>query len=104
MDNTENLILLMLHSVGGGLMACGVGMFVLVHYGIRKNVAWARWSFLLMAWLAQGFNGYGMFMSGSYYFYPVLVLFIATTGIFLYRKERQFYAYRQDEWTVSDQA
>ena len=87
LTKSENLLLLMLHSVGGGLMGCGVSMFALTHFGIRKNQNWAKWTFLIIAWIAQGLNGYGMYSAGSYYYYPIAVLILATIGVLLYKTE-----------------
>ena len=81
----ESLAMLMLHSAGGGLMSAGVSMFALTHFAIRQNQRWALWTFLLVAWIAQGVNGYGMYTAGSHYWYPILVLSLATLGVVLFQ-------------------
>ena len=85
----QDLMMLMLHSVGGGLMSCGVSMLALTYFGIRKNQDWAKWTLLIIAWIAQGFNGYSMYSAGSYYYYPVAILILVTIGVFIYPKSSQ---------------
>ena len=85
LSKSEDLLLLMLHSLGGGLMSCGIAMFALVHFGIRNNQAWAKWTFLIIAFIAQGFNGYAMYSAGSYYIYPLMILVLVLVGIISYR-------------------
>ena len=84
---SERLSMLMLHSVGAGLMSTGISMFVLTHFAIRKNQVWAKWTFLLIAWLAQGLNGYNMFAVGSHFWYPILILVVATIGVLSYNSK-----------------
>ena len=84
LERSGQLSMLMLHSAGGGLMSAGISMLALTHFGIRKNQAWAKWTLLLVAWIAQGINGYGMFSAGSYYWYPIIVLGLSTLGVVLY--------------------
>ncbi|MBR9855126.1 MAG: hypothetical protein GYB37_11215 [Algicola sp.] len=79
----ESLSMLMLHSAGGGLMCAGVSMFALTHYGIRKNLSWSVWTYILVALIAQGINGYGMYSAGSHYWYPIIVLVLAILGVLL---------------------
>lgn len=79
----ESLTMLMLHSAGGGLMCAGISMFALVHFGIKTNQSWAKWTFIIVALIAQGINGYGMYSAGSHYWYPVLVLILALIGFSL---------------------
>ena len=85
----QDLMMLMLHSVGGGLMSCGVSMLALTYFGIRKNQDWAKWTVLIIAWIAQGFNGYSIYSAGSYYYYPVAILILVTIGVFIYPKSSQ---------------
>ena len=85
----QDLMMLMLHSVGGGLMSCGVSMLALTYFGIRKNQDWAKWTVLIIAWIAQGINGYSMYSAGSYYYYPVAILILVTIGVFIYPKSSQ---------------
>lgn len=79
--NAEELSMLMLHSAGGGLMSAGVSMFALTHFGIKKGQSWAKWTFIIVAFIAQGINGYGMYSAGSHYWYPMLVLAFALVGV-----------------------
>ena len=81
----ESLSMLMLHSAGGGLMCAGISMFALTHFGIRTNQSWALWTFIIVALIAQGINGYGMYSAGSHYWYPILVLTLAVVGFGLVR-------------------
>lgn len=76
----------MLHSAGGGLMSAGVSMFALTHFAIRDGQQWAKWTFLIVAFIAQGINGYGMFTAGSHYWFPIMVLIFALVGILMYKK------------------
>ena len=80
----ESLILLMLHSLGGGLIAAGVAILALTHFAIRKGEQWAVWTALLVALIAQGFNGYGMYFAGSHYWYPMVLLTVAIIAGILY--------------------
>lgn len=80
----QDLMMLMLHSVGGGLMSCGISMLALTYFGIQKDQDWAKWTVLIIAWIAQGFNGYSMYSAGSYYYYPVAILILVTIGLLLY--------------------
>lgn len=82
-NRSESLILLMLHSLGGGLMAAGVSILALTHFAVRKGERWAVWTILIIAFIAQGFNGYGMYMAGSHYWYPLMLLLIVTAGVLL---------------------
>lgn len=82
----ESLSMLMLHSAGGGLMSAGVSMVALTHFAIRKDEEWARWTYLIVAFIAQGINGYGMYSAGSHYWYPMIVLFVAFLGFLLTSK------------------
>ena len=75
-EKAQGLILLMLHSLGGGLMAAGVAILALSHFAVRKGEVWASWTILILALMAQGFNGYGMYKAGSYYWYPLLIILI----------------------------
>ncbi len=77
--------MLMLHSVGAGLMSTGISMFFLTHFAIRKNQAWAKWAFLIIAWVAQGINGYNMYSAGSHFWYPVLILLFVSLGVFTFK-------------------
>ena len=83
----QDLMMLMLHSVGGGLISCGVSMLVLTYFGIQRDLEWAKWTVLGIAWIAQGFNGYSMYSAGSYYYYPVAILILTTIGVLLYPKK-----------------
>jgi len=80
----QDLMMLMLHSVGGGLISCGISMLVLTYFGIQKDQKWAKWTVLIIAWIAQGFNGYSMYSAGSYYYYPLAILILVTLGVFLF--------------------
>lgn len=83
-ERIESLSMLMLHSAGGGLMSAGVSMFALTHFSIRKDETWSKWIFIIVAFIAQGLNGYGMYSAGSHYWYPIMVLSITLIGfIFL---------------------
>lgn len=84
LQKAESLSMLMLHSAGGGLMSAGVSMFALTHFAIRKNQSWAIWVFMIVAFIAQGINGYGMYTAGSHFWYPIVVLVLAFLGITLY--------------------
>lgn len=79
----ERLSMLMLHSAGGGLMSAGVSMFALTHFAIRQNQSWAIWTFIIVAFIAQGINGYGMYSAGSHFWYPIIVLSLALSGILI---------------------
>ena len=83
-NKAQDLMMLMLHSVGGGLMSCGVSMIALTYFGIQRYQYWAKWTVLAIAWIAQGFNGYGMYSAGSYYYYPLAILILTTVGVLLY--------------------
>lgn len=85
LQKAESLSMLMLHSAGGGLMSAGVSMFCLTQFAIRKGQTWAKWTFLIVAFIAQGINGYGMYSAGSHYWYPIAVLTIALMGFLLVR-------------------
>ena len=85
LSKTEELSMLMLHSAGGGLMSAGVSMFALTHFGIRKGQAWAKWTFIIVAFIAQGINGYGMYSAGSHFWYPILVLAFAFSGVITFK-------------------
>lgn len=76
----ESLSMHMLHSTGGGLMSVGVSMFAINHFGVRRNQSWAKWTFIVVVLIAQGINGYGMYLAGSHYWYPILVLTLALLG------------------------
>lgn len=80
LQKAESLAMLMLHSAGGGLMSAGISMFALTHFAIRDNQRWAKWTFIIIALIAQGINGYGMYTAGSHYWYPALVLILALMG------------------------
>jgi hypothetical protein len=86
-DRSQALILLMLHSLGGGLISTGISMLALTHFGIRRGLSWSKWTYLIIAWIAQGFNGYGMYMAGSYFYYPLAILLLSSVGVLLYRDE-----------------
>jgi hypothetical protein len=85
LSKAERLSMLMLHSVGAGLMSTGISMFFLTHFAIRKNQVWAKWTFLIIAWMAQGINGYNMFSAGSHFWYPILILVFATLGVLTFK-------------------
>ena len=76
----ERLSLFLLHATGGGLMSGGVAMFALTHFGVRKNQAWAAWTCLAVALLGQSLNAYGMYSTGSYFAYPLVILVLAFIG------------------------
>lgn len=84
LKKAESLSMLMLHSAGGGLMSAGVSMFALTHFAIRKNQSWAMWVFIIVAFIAQGINGYGMYSAGSHFWYPIVVLTIGFLGIIIF--------------------
>lgn len=85
LDKAEQLSMLLLHSTGGGLMSVGISMLALTHFAIRKNQEWAKWSFLVITWIAQGFNGYNMYCAGSHFWYSIVVLTLGTIGVFTFR-------------------
>lgn len=87
LSKAESLSMLMLHSAGAGLMSAGISMFALTHFGIRENQSWAKWTFIIVAFIAQGINGYGMYSAGSHYWYPILVLVLAILGIVLVKNK-----------------
>jgi hypothetical protein len=41
---------------------------------------------LIVAFIAQGINGYGMYSAGSHFWYPILVLAFALVGVILFKK------------------
>jgi hypothetical protein len=83
LNKSESLSMLMLHSAGGGLMSTGIAMFALTHFGVRSSQPWALWTILIIAFISQGINGYGMFSAGSYYWYPLIVLFVTFIGFII---------------------
>jgi len=85
LDRTEEILLAMLHSIGGGLMASGFAILALTHFALRSNQIWSKWAILVVAWLAQGFNGYGMYIVGSYYYYPVAILATTTVAVIMFK-------------------
>ena len=85
LKKAEELSMLMLHSAGGGLMSAGVSMFALIHYAIRKGQSWAKWTFIIVAFIAQGINGFGMYSAGSHFWYPILVLVFALVGVLIFK-------------------
>lgn len=87
LQRSEELSMLILHSAGGGLMSAGIGMFALTHFGIRNNQLWAKWTILIIVCIAQGINGYGMYLAGSHYWYPFTILMITLLGILLLSKK-----------------
>lgn len=80
LSKAESLSMLMLHSAGGGLMCAGISMFTLTHFGIKSNQNWSSWTFIIVALIAQGINGYGMYTAGSHFWYPILVLTLSMIG------------------------
>lgn len=80
LNKAEKLSMLMLHSAGGGLMSAGISMFALTHFGIKNDQSWSRWTFVVVALIAQGINGYGMYSAGSHFWYPIGVLIFALSG------------------------
>lgn len=84
----EKLSMLMLHAAGGGIMSAGVSMFALTHFAIRKGQSWARWTFLIVACIAQGINGYGMYAAGSHFWYPFAILILAVGGVLLFNTSK----------------
>ena len=66
-------------------MSAGVSMFALTHFGIRKGQSWAKWTFIIVAFIAQGINGYGMYSAGSHFWYPIGVLIFALAGTLLFK-------------------
>ena len=87
LERSEILSMLLLHSAGGGLMSTGLGMLALTHFGVRNNQSWAKWTLLIIAFIAQGINGYAMFAAGSYFWFPVGILTITLLGTIMYRME-----------------
>jgi len=85
LSGSERLSIFLLHSVGAGLMSTGISMFFLTHFAIRRDLSWAKWVFLTIAWVAQGINGYNMYAVGSHYWYPVLLLVMATIGALTFK-------------------
>ena len=86
LSRSEQLILLMLHTLGGGLISTGVAVLTLTHFAVRKNQNWALWTILAITWIAEGFNTIGMYLAGSYYYYPLSILIMVTAGFLLYRR------------------
>ena len=86
MTKAESLLILMLHSVGGGLISAGVSMLALTHFGIRNDLKWTVWTTVAVAFIAQGFNGYSMYSAGSYYYYPLAILILTGAAAILYKK------------------
>ena len=82
---SEKLSMLILHAAGGGFISTGLAMFSLTHFGIRKGLLWANWTFIIIAFISQGINGYAMYMAGSHFWYPLAVMALATSGILIYR-------------------
>jgi len=86
LDRAEALIILMLHAVGGGLMASGVACLFIIHYALRRGQQWAKKAIFLIAILSEGWNAYGMYSAGSYWMYPVFVLALLFIGLLLYKQ------------------
>ena len=82
-SRVQSLLLLMLHSLGGGLISAGISILALTHFAVRNGERWAVWTVLLVAFVAQGFNGYGMYAAGSHYWYPLVLLCIITLGVIM---------------------
>ena len=59
-------------------------MLAVTYFGVQRDQQWAKWTILIIAWIAQGFNGYSMYSAGSYYYYPVAILILVTLGVFLF--------------------
>ena len=85
---SEILSMLLLHSTGGGLMSTGLGMFALTHFGVRNSQRWTKWTLLIMALIAQGINGYGMYTVGSYFWFPIGVFTITLFGVLLCKMKK----------------
>jgi hypothetical protein len=85
LSRSERLSMLLLHAAGGGFMSTGLAMLALAHFGIRRDQNWAKWTYLIIALIAQGINGYAMFSAGSLYGYAIVVLLIALLGLLLVR-------------------
>ena len=84
LENAEALIILMLHVVGGGLMASGVACVFITHFALTKGQNWAKYAIFIIAILSEGWNAFGMYSAGSYWMYPVSVLVLLFGGLFLY--------------------
>lgn len=90
LGRSERLSMLMLHAAGGGFMSTGVAMTALTHFGIRRNQNWAMRTYVAIALISQGINGYAMYVAGSVYGYAIAVLLIALSGIFLVSRSGAF--------------
>ena len=87
LERAEALIMLMLHVVGGGLMASGVACLFIIHFALRKGQRWAKGAIFVIAILSEGWNAFGMYSAGSYWMYPVSVLAILFGGLLLYEQD-----------------
>ncbi len=81
LERAEGLLLLMLHVLGGGLMASGVACLAMTHFALRQGHGWALPAIGITALLGEGFNAYGMYRVGSYWVYPVTVLSLLFVGL-----------------------
>lgn len=86
----DELSMLMLHSAGGGLMSAGISMFALTHFAIKKGQSWAKWTFLIVAFIAQGINGYGMYSASSHFWYPIMILVLSLFGVVIFKTKNHY--------------
>lgn len=79
----QDLVLLMLKVLGGGLMASSVACCFIIHYGVRRQEKWAYVAISQILILSEGWNLFGMYSAGSLWLYPASVLFISFVGLAL---------------------
>ena len=71
------LDLAQMDAIGGGLLAIGVAIVILVAGPLQRNDVWAKFVILALVLIGNGLNAYGMFQVGSPY--PVPLVLIALT-------------------------
>jgi len=84
---SEIVIINMLHVIGGNLMAIGIGVFFLTHFGIRNDFSWAKWAFLIMVLFAEGSNAIGMYTVNSFYYFPLILIILTVIAVALNKRK-----------------
>lgn len=80
-DEAASLVLALLHALGGALVAAGIAVLILLHYGWKNRDRLLFAAAGLVAVVAEGPNAWGILSTGSLLFLaPVSFVLLVVTG------------------------
>jgi hypothetical protein len=80
----QQLLMALLHALGGALIACGIAALFLINGPLRRGERWTRHIIAVLALFSEGMNAFQIFRTGaSYYWVPFTFAALILAGLLL---------------------